>query len=146
MAPANVRVPAPDFVTVVTGVAIGSDTTMFPAPTKLMAGVPDDAPNAEPEATSNVSVPSSLPIDESAERVIAPVIEFVSAPAVATLRMTPVEELPVPDTVNGSGIDSPVPDTFTAAFELTDVPVALAPNEAELLATAVPLEIDVAPV
>ena len=142
----NVSVPAPDFVSDKIGVAIGSDTTTLPAPTKVMVGVPVDAPNAEPDATLNVSAPSSLPIDELAASVTAPVIEFVSAPAVDTLRITPVEELPVPDTVNGSGIESPVPDTFTAAPELTVVPELLAPNDDELLATAVPLEIVVAPV
>ena len=142
----NVSVPAPDFVSVEIGVAIGSDTTTLPAPTKVMVGVPVAAPNAEPDATLNVSAPSSLPIDEFAASVTAPVIEFVSAPAVDTLRIAPVEELPVPDTVNGSGIESPVPDTFTAAPQLTVVPELLAPNEDELLATAVPLEIVVAPV
>ena len=118
------NVPLPDFVNVEIGVAIGSDTVTFPAPTKSMVGVPDEAPNAEPDATSNVNVPAVLPIDEFAASVTAPVMVF----EFATLTIAPVDEIPVPDTVNGSAIERPLPDTLTTPPEATDVAAEVDPR------------------
>lgn len=145
--PESVNVPDPEFVTVETGVAIGSETVTLPLPMKEIVGVPEDAPNADPLATSNVNVPSSLPIDALAASVTTPVIEFVSAPAVDTLRIAPVDEIPVPDTVKGSAIDSPVPETFTTPPELTVVPADEAPKAPfEDTTTVEPFETVVKPV
>jgi hypothetical protein len=118
----------------------------LPDPVKVNPYEPAAAPNADPDATSNVSVPSSLAIVEVAPSVTAPVIEFVSAPAVDTLRMTPPDEVPDPDTVMASAMERFVPDTLSAAPEATDVAPAVVPNAVECAATTVPVEIVVVPV
>ena len=98
-----------------------------------------------PDETSNVSVPASLAIDESAPSVIAP--EIVFDPEPDTLRIAPAVEIPVPDTLNGSAIDNPVPETLTAPPELIVVPVDEAPKEAFADTTTVePLDTVVKPV
>lgn len=137
----SVNVALLDIVNVEIGVAIGSDTVTFPAPTKSMVGVPDEAPNAEPDATSNVNVPAVLPIDEFAASVTAPVMVF----EFATLTIAPVDEIPVPDTVNGSPIERFVPDTFTAAPELIVVPADAAPNPLLLLTVTAPALMEIEP-
>ncbi len=140
----NVNVPDPDFVNVPAPVAMGSATAVSPTPAKVNPKAPL---NALPDETSNVSVPSSLPIDAVAPSVTAPVIEFVSVPAVETLRIAPADEIPVPDTVNGSAIDRLVPEILTAPPESIVVPTDEAPKEAFADTTTVePLDTVVKPV
>ena len=138
----NVREPAPDLDSAAIGVAIGSETTKSPAPTKDNAGVPDVAPIADPVAASKVNVPLVLPIVESAASVTAPAIVF----EFATLTSAPLEEIPVPEMEKGSLIVNPDPEMLTAAPEATVVAPAPAPSAALVVIETVPLLTVVAPV
>ncbi len=109
--------PVPCLVSVEIGVSIGSETAMFPAPTNVRVGVPVVASNELP-VTSNVSVPVVLPTVAFAASVTAPVTVLLFA----ELSKAPVEEIPAPEIVKGSGTDSPEPTNVTAAPDSTVVP------------------------
>jgi hypothetical protein len=116
-APPKVSEPVPDFVSVETGVMIGSATTTSPAPAKVRAGVPDDAPNPLPDATSKVSVPPLLPIVASPDNVTILVMVF----EFDTLTSAPAADVPVPARVNGSSTERSEPAMLTAAPDDTVV-------------------------
>jgi hypothetical protein len=69
--------------------------------------------------------------------VIRPVNELVSAPAVDTFRITPSDEIPLPEMVNGSPTDRFVPETFIAPAD-TVVPEAVEPSEVLFDTTTTP--------
>ena len=139
----KVNVPVPDLVTVPVLVAIGSATVVLPLPSKVNANVPAIA---LPDATSNVSVPSSDWISLAAARVIAPDKVLVSFPAVDKLRTAPDELTPDPVIESGSAIDSPVPLRWIAPPSFTVVVPAVVPSDVFVVATIAPAETVVDPV
>ena len=139
MTASNTKTPAPDFVRVEIGVSIGSETVMFPAPVNVIAGVPDEASNAFPDA-SKVSVPAVLPIVAADESVTAPVTVLL----LATFKRAP-EPDPDPAIVNGSDTDSPEPLNCTEPVPLTVVPVESAPNATDRFTDSTPADTVVRP-
>ena len=67
-------------------------------------------------------------------------------PVASRFRIAPVVEIPVPEIVKGSAIESPAPLTCTAAPDDTVVPVDDPPNADAVVATTTPAAIDVVPV
>lgn len=112
--PVNVDVTAPAPVIV-------PETVTSPAPSTDRS-LPLDVVTAV--VADNVTEPASTWISELAPSVIAPDRVWTSVPAVDKLRIAPVVDEPVPDTVSGSAIDrSPdVPSRCKAAPEATVVP------------------------
>ena len=146
--PESVSVPvSPDalpLVNVLIGVSIGSAIDTLPAPTTVSVGVPVVASNAFPEVTSKVNVSASLPTETFAPRSTAPKIVLLLVPPASRLRITPVPELPVPETVNGSAIVRPDPLMCTAPLVTSVLALAL-PSEVLSVTTTMPADTVVTP-
>jgi hypothetical protein len=110
-------------------------TLMSPSPSNVRF-MPDP-----PMAPDKVNVPASDCNSAAAVAVSAP--EIVLAPL--TLRITPVDEVPVPaiDIASGSEIE---PLIWSSAPDETDVEPPDVPNDPELVARTIPVEIVVDPV
>ena len=138
--PVNVDVSAPSPVILPETVTSPAPSTVRFLPLAVVTAV----------VAERVIEPASTWNSELAPRVIAPDSVWTSVPAVDKLRITPVEDEPVPETVNGSAIDrSPdVPSRWRAAPDATVVP-SLAPEPPSallVLTTTMPFEIVVVPV
>ena len=137
-APESVSVPAPSLVSVPVVVPITALIVVSPAPPTVSGCV---APVIPPVAI--VSVPAS-------ELIRAPPAPSVIAPVqlllFARLRRTPPPLTPVPASVMGSAIVSPLPLISSSAPEATVVPVPVPPSAELFAAASVPTLTLVAPV
>ena len=136
MAPDNVSVPEPDFVSepepVVTA-ATDDVPGLSIVNAMLVAVTPPDNVNDDPE--------SICTSDADVDSVTAAEITFVPD----VLRIAPADDTPDPVIVSGSATVIP-PDTDNAAPDDTVVPVPVPPNADALLIATTPAEIVVAPV
>lgn len=135
MVPDSVSKPAPDFVSVPVPVAIAPETVVAPSPSKATLTFDPLTP------PDRVSVPASDWISTALDAVRRP--EMVLAPL--TLRITPVDAVPVPamDIASVSVID---PVTCSSAPEEIVVEPPEVPSEPEFDADRMPAEIEVGPV